>query len=107
MLWQKDCAFFKTNAANNCCRLIDVNTRKNVSSFSELFEDQTRDFINSNGEECSENVRSYFNLPSRYPTDPQAEVLCFDPIDIRYIMRIFFSQRPICNSSKLQNILNA
>lgn len=90
VLWQKDCAFFKTNTANNSCRFINVNTRKSVNSFSELFEDQTRVFTNSDGEECSENVRSYFELPSRYPTDPQAEVLCFDPIEVRYITLIAF-----------------
>lgn len=90
VLWEKDCAFFKTNAANNCCRLLDVNTRKNVSSFSELFEEQNKEFRNSDGEEHSENVRSYFELPPRYTTDPQAEVLCFDPISIHYIMSITF-----------------
>lgn len=89
VLWEKDCAFFKTNAANNQCRHLDINSRKTTEAFLELFEEQTRNVIRD-GNSIEVSVRSEFHLPLFYPTDPQAEVLCFRNIENSFVKHIFF-----------------
>lgn len=90
VLWKKDCAFFKTNAASNHCRFLDVASRKGEDSFLDLFDEQSKEIQHTEGTTLSVDVRSHYELPTNYTTDPQAEVLCFDHIDISYIMKIFF-----------------
>lgn len=75
ILWEKDCAFYPTNAASNNVRHNDVNFMKTSQSF---------DFIFS--EEIFATNRDV-GLPSKYPTDVQAEVLVFDSIEKDYIYR--------------------
>lgn len=90
ILWEKNCAFYRTNAANMMYRSIDIDNRKRVGSFLEMFEEQERTFVNNNNEVISAKVREYFELPDKYTTDPQAEVLCCEPIEVGYIAKIFF-----------------
>lgn len=89
ILWEKSCAFYRTNAANRIYSSIDIDNRKGVRSFLEMFEEQEKTFV-ANNEVISAKVREYFKFPNRYTTDPQAEVLCCEPIEVGYIVKIFF-----------------
>jgi hypothetical protein len=66
ILWEKDCAFCKENAASNSVRSLPLADRKTPMAFRNLFTDY--DSIN----------RRELNIPINYPTHPQAETLVFD-----------------------------
>lgn len=48
ILWEKSCAFYRTNAANIMYRFVDIDSRKGVSSFHEMFEEQEKTFVDNN-----------------------------------------------------------
>lgn len=106
LLWEKDCAFFKTNAASNDCRFLDISSRKSRQAFLELFDEQSKVFQDENRMVKSVEVRSYFNLPANYTTDPQAEVLCFESIETDYIMEICFQSEDDRKSVCIPNGFN-
>lgn len=81
ILWEKNCAFYSTNAASNNVRFNELESMQGVDAFSSLFSDDV--FGNIRGE----------NLPLEYPTDVQAEVLVFDRIETTYIMNVFHPNR--------------
>lgn len=83
ILWQKDCAFCHKNAASRDVACIPLHERKKTEAFFKLFED---------GENFPK--RSALRIPISYPTNPQAEILVFEPIEAEYIKRIVF-QCPI------------
>ncbi len=70
ILWEKDCAFCVTNAANNAIVRIDIEERKGADAFERLFNQ-------IDGKPSREEMR----INDRCPTDPQAEVLVFDKIE--------------------------
>ena len=74
VLWESDCAFCKTNAADSSVRHIPIENRKAFTSLSALFEDSFG------------VTRAELAIPSYYPTNPQAEILVFNPI-LRVLMR--------------------
>lgn len=76
ILWDKDCAFYPTNAASNMVRFNDASLMKNPESFNAMFNDTFSQERNS-------------ILPSEYPTDVQAEVLVFDPIETSYFLNVY------------------
>lgn len=78
ILWEMDCAFNSTNAASNIMRSIPIHKRKKVEAFANMFSDL-------------QNIRTQLNIPDPFPTDPQAEVLVFEPISPRYIKGVHFS----------------
>lgn len=74
VLWTLRCAFCKTNAASNAVRFRDMNARMTLGALEEMYAvipNRTRD-----------------NIPSSYPTSPQAEVLVFDPIPVSMIKQV-------------------
>lgn len=78
LLWQFDCAFCLENAASNNVRYIPIKERKTPKSFEKMFEDLP-------------NVdRLARNLPDRFPTHPQAEILVFQTIPPEYINGVHF-----------------
>ncbi|MFJ5448967.1 DarT ssDNA thymidine ADP-ribosyltransferase family protein [Pectobacterium carotovorum] len=77
VLWDKDCAFYPTNAASNNVRFNEVSLMKGGESFSSMF---------------AENVFSELRtstLSSEYTTDVQAEVLVFNEIEPSYILNVY------------------
>ncbi len=82
VLWEKQCAFFKHNAASN-----DMQFQKepsDVINFESMFEQ------NSNKVNGGINYRSNLNLSDNQTTDPEAEVLVTDIIETKYITDICF-----------------
>ena len=77
ILKEKDCAFFKLNAADHRMRSIPIEDLKTISAFQSMF---LRD---PEGEE----------LPEKFTTDEQAEVMVFERIENSYIKKIVFNNR--------------
>lgn len=79
ILWNKECAFCKHNAADGRITCQPLNNLKTPQAFEELFFEigghQTR------AEQC---------LKKYDPTDVQAEILVFDVIEPEYIYSIVF-----------------
>ncbi len=76
ILWKKDCAFCTSNAASSEMINTPKEELKGALAFAELFKDwRTAD-------------RNRLGIPDNYPTNPQAEVLVFEPIPPKYITRI-------------------
>jgi hypothetical protein len=73
ILWEKDCAFCSENAASSRVTKIELDTRKGHVAFESLFED---------------NGNRSVDIPVSYPTNPQAEVLVFDEIEPKYIIKV-------------------
>jgi hypothetical protein len=78
ILWTKDCAFCATNAANVEMTSIPIDQRKGGAAFERLFEERGK------------VKRLEARIPDSYPTDPQAEVLIFSPIEPRFILGVAF-----------------
>lgn len=71
-----DCAFQSTNAANNNMRAKTIADRKTLAAFESMFYD--------------DNLRKIRDLKDNEPTDPQAEILCFDTISPKFFKAILF-----------------
>ena len=82
ILWEKDCAFYITNAASSGMVMLDIDTRKSVEAFRELFEERD-----------GKPSRAELGISDRFPTDPQAEVLVFDKIEPNYILGCAFNTK--------------
>jgi len=83
ILWQYECAFYPRNAADGEMRELSLASRKKPHAFAELFED------------ISGVVRrAQLNIPSYYTTDPQAEVVVFDVIQISMLQKIYVNDKP-------------
>ena len=78
VLWELDCAFCQENAARKAVSSIPLVDRRKPAALKGIFED----FYNIRHQDLS--------IPQDYPTHPQAEVLVFDPIPVRYIKAIHF-----------------
>jgi hypothetical protein len=78
ILWEFECAFFETNAASNAMKHLSLPHRKDYQSLERMFTDQPN------------VVRSGLGIPNYYPTNPQAEVLVFEPIPPQYITAVNF-----------------
>lgn len=72
-----DCAFQSTNAASNIMREIPIAERKNLAAFDGMFYDN--------------DLRKVRGLKDNEPTDPQAEILCFDAIPPKFFKNIVFA----------------
>ena len=71
-----DCAFQYTNAANHAIRSASIESRKTLAAFDGMF--------------YNDNLRESRDLEDNEPTDPQAEILCFDTIPPKYFKEIVF-----------------
>ena len=89
VLWELDCAFCQTNAASGAVipLLSDerIGEQKRYESLKDMFVDI---FYDSKRE--IQIHRQDLQIPEYYTTDPQAEVLVFDPISVKYIKAIHF-----------------
>ena len=79
VLWLKDCAFCRENAAKAAVTDIPVAHRKGLAAFRTLFDD------------FEDKQRASLNLPPEYPTHPQAEVLVFEHIGPESIIGAVFN----------------
>lgn len=80
ILWKLDCAFCHTNAAAAEVRKIPLEQRKGVTALEQLFNDPLIGLPQA-------------KVPPNYTTNPQAEVLVFDPIPTRYLKAIHFQDK--------------
>ena len=78
VLWELDCAFCQDNAARKVVSRTSLEDRKRPDTLEAMFGD----FYNIRHQDLL--------IPKNYPTHPQAEVLVFDPIPVRYIKAIYF-----------------
>ena len=76
VLQNYDCAFQFTNAAGNTMRATPIAERKTLAAFDSMFYD--------------EELRKIRGLKDNEPTDPQAEILCFDTISPKFFKAILF-----------------
>ena len=84
VLWELDCAFCQENAASSKVRYIPLEDRKKTDALKSMFVDVCRD---TKGDVYE---RQSLQIPNHYPTHPQAEVLVFDPIPVKYIKEVHF-----------------
>lgn len=77
VLWLKNCAFCHENAASNAVTNIQIQDRIGINAFNRMFDNV-----------YGKPDRSAINLPSSFPTNPQAEVLVFDKIEPSYIFGV-------------------
>ena len=70
LLWEKDCAFYPSNAANGDFKNTSVSEFQTVNAFEAMFVDSS---------ERSASLRDC------HTTDVQAEVMVFDSIETKYI----------------------
>lgn len=82
VLWELDCAFYYTNAANHCFQTVQLSQLKTVAALGSMFGDVGRLQRNK-----MPGMKIYWT------TDPQAEVLVFDRVAPRYITRIFLEEQ--------------
>lgn len=78
VLWELDCAFCETNAASSAVLDVPLSERKKAEALVDLFGDY--DYV----------YRKDLNIPNNYPTNPQAEVLVFNPIPTRFFQEVVF-----------------
>ena len=79
ILWTKDCAFCKHNAADARISNLPLASLNTVSAFQAMFEE-----IEGHVSRTEQNLKSFD------PTDVQAEVLLFDPIEPALIECVVF-----------------
>lgn len=91
ILWELDCAFYSTNAANGIFSNTDISTLKNIQAWNSLFESNTPD-----------KQRLDLNIPENFTTDPQAEVLCLNSIPLSKIKSVLFDSQSIFNTISKQ-----
>lgn len=90
LLWELECAFCRENAASNTVTRVPLQERKKFSALQLMFAD------------LPHISRQVLNLPDNYPTNPQAEVLVFEPVTVKYIKAVHFEQ----NSTELLTSLS-
>lgn len=81
VLVEFNCAYSWTNAADAATSGTSIEERKGKDAFLELFQDRE-----------GYPRRTTLDIPKYYPTNPQAEVLVFDTIPIRYISTLIFDK---------------
>ena len=92
ILWEKDCAFCATNAAQSSMTATTIQSRKGKAAFLELFKDA-----------ANKPTRSSIGLKDFLTTDPQAEVLVFDTVEPRYILGVCCQNRITLDKLKSQH----
>lgn len=79
VLWEKDCCFSVTNAADGTVSSIPVEERSGLAAFQALFQDY------------GGKTRVELGIARYFPTNPQAEVSCFEQIEPAYIDGVWLS----------------
>lgn len=80
ILYEKNCLFCISNAASSSELTRSDSEKMNLPGLKKLFYDATL-------------YRDSINLPKRYTTNPQAEVLVLDSIEPKYINGIHFDRK--------------
>lgn len=89
VLWELDCAFCQTNAASGAVIPLLSDERIGEQKRHEALEDM---FV----EDYYDSIRKIWisrqnlQIPDNYTTDPQAEILVFDPISAKHIKEVHF-----------------
>lgn len=78
ILWELECAFCQRNAAHKTVTSIPLEERKKPEALKGIF----KDFYNIKHQDLQ--------IPNNYPTYPQAEILVFNQIPVRYINAVHF-----------------
>ncbi|NMZ47049.1 DarT ssDNA thymidine ADP-ribosyltransferase family protein [Pseudomonas oryzihabitans] len=84
ILWSKDCAFFRHNAADALMSRLDIDDLKSLSAFEKMYE--SVDWLDSRDDQC---------LLPYDPTDVQAEVMFFETIGPELILGAAFESFPV------------
>ena len=87
ILYEKECIFCIGNAASNDEKIRNEYDKKGIRGLEQLF--------------YNENLRKRLRLPDYFPTNPQAEVLVPDVIDISHIVGINFDNSVTRNEINL------
>ncbi len=80
VLWEKDSAFCRENAAKAAVTAIPLHQRRGLVALQAMYDD------------FPGVPRSRLEIPAHYPTNPQAEVLVFDHIGPEYIVGVAFDE---------------
>jgi hypothetical protein len=84
VLWELDCAFCQDNAAASAVTRVPLTQRKRPDALECLFAD------------FNQIRRQDLQIPDHYPTNPQAEVLVFDPVPPWHVKAVhFFTQQAL------------
>ena len=78
ILWELDCAFYPENAARYRENKRNLKKLKEAESLENMFKD------------FGTKKRLDLNIPKKYTTNPQAEVLVFGNIPLNYFLNICF-----------------
>lgn len=81
ILWEKQCSFFKHNAADTRMRKLQREQTQTATALREMFDE-------------ADNSRQEWLLPYD-PTDPQAEIMVYDAIEPHLIETIAFETRDV------------
>lgn len=83
ILWELDCGFYAMNAADHRMRHRPLSDAKGAEAFDAMFDDSA--------------MHRDPRLRSCDPTDAQAEVMAFEPIDPSYILSVAFESAESSN----------
>jgi hypothetical protein len=79
VLWEKNCAFCRENAASAAVTCLPLSARQGEAAFRSLFDD------------FGAKSRASLKIPDSYPTNPQAEVLLLEAVQPQYIVGAAFN----------------
>lgn len=79
VLWMKKCCFSITNAADSSVSSVSVQSRSGLTAFQAMFKDY------------GTKTRTSLGTFDHFPTNPQAEVSCFERIEPFYIKAIWIN----------------
>jgi hypothetical protein len=87
VLWRKKCAFYQRNAADHRIRARPLSDLMSVNAFSSMFEEID--------DVPSRQIQGLFDYD---PTDSQAEVLVFEPIEPNLIAGVAFDSAQVARA---------
>lgn len=96
ILYELDCGFFYTNAANRIFKEREDIIYKKINSFKDMFADKypPERFFGFT------HLRETMSLPKSFTTDPQAEILVFEKIPLKYILGVVFENKEVMETYK-------
>lgn len=88
VLWEKQCCFSTKNAADGTVSSLSVEERSGLAAFEALFG------------EIGAKPRASLGIRNYFPTNPQAEVSCFETIEPAYIRTIWLDDSDVAADMK-------
>lgn len=92
VIWEKDCAFCRQNAAKAEVTNIPLHLRKTLPALHAMFDD------------FPGVSRATLSVPENFPTHPQAEILVFEPIAPQDIIAIIFDEAAVQRQYSAMNL---